>query len=69
MIVLVPMVAALATGLFMGCVLRATCATAVRSRSQERVWTRILRRQAEDEQRAQQAAARDTWPEPTSTRR
>jgi len=68
MIVIFPMVAALATGLFLGCVLRASCATAVMSRSQERVWTRVLRRQAEDQQRAQQAETRGTWSKPTSTR-
>jgi len=66
MIVIVPMVAALAIGLFLGCVLRASYAVAVMSRSQERVWTKILRQQAAEQQRVQQAEARGTWSEPTA---
>jgi len=66
MIAIIAMMAALATGLFLGCVLRASFAIAVTSRSQERVWTKILRQQAEQQQRAQQADARGTWSEPTA---
>ena len=66
MIAIIAMMGALVTGLFLGCVLRASFAVAVMSRSQERVWTKILRQQAEEQQRAQQADARGTWSQPAA---
>jgi hypothetical protein len=66
MIAIIAMMGALVTGLFLGCVLRASFAVAVMSRSQERVWTKILRQQAEEQRRAQQADARGTWSQPAA---
>jgi hypothetical protein len=68
---LATMAAALATGLFLGCVLTAAYAAAARSRSQERMQRKVLYWQAEAararedaEQLARRLAALDPWPRP-----
>jgi hypothetical protein len=68
---LATMAAALATGLFLGCVLTATYAAAARSRSQERMQRKVLywqlkyanEREAAD-QLAQRLDALEPWPGP-----
>jgi hypothetical protein len=65
------MAAALATGLFLGCVAAAAFAAAARSRSQERMQRKVLywqaeaaRARADAEQLARRLAAHDRWPKP-----
>jgi hypothetical protein len=68
---LATMAAALATGLFLGCVLTATYAASARSRSQERMQRKVLywqlkyanEREAAD-QLAQRLDALEPWPGP-----
>jgi hypothetical protein len=66
MIVIVPVAAALVTGLFLGWVLNASKAAATTSRSQERMQTKIARLQDEAIELRQQLEARGPWPEPPS---
>lgn len=68
---LVSMAAALATGLFLGCVLTAAIAAAMISRAQERMQRKVLywqleaaRAREDAEQLDRRLPTRDPWPEP-----
>ena len=70
---LAAMAAALATGLFLGCVLTASYAAAAKSRTQERMQRKVLYWQGEAvrarehaDRLARRLAAIQTWPEPPS---
>ncbi len=66
MIVIVPVAAALLTGLLFGWVLKASYAAAATSRSQERMHSKVSYWQDKALQLERQLEAKGTWPEPPS---
>jgi hypothetical protein len=66
MIVIIPMAAALVTGLFLGWVLSASYAAAATSRSQERMQSKVSYWQDRAIQLQEKLEARGTRPEPPS---